>query len=291
MSWATSKPFEFPQTLLPARCSESLLHQCNFTRREVNVTSQVSCRMNSLNERPVEIFVRALTSSDDRKFPSVGLGHKIPGPVVPGVFASSRANGLLCPGVVAAHRGLRGYLDRLQYPLRLLRCESVASPAAQFAAPSIRHAPHASHSASATPVQPLPATRAHVQLLICLPQSTPEWSVPVSGGESHSQPLRDLCQCVPPPIPASVEIPPSSVQRLARLRSHSNPRAGCSPPASFPAQAHRVPGVRSTRLSLARLVAQPSNAARQQSVVSDFPACPPQLPQQSPCLESSAPPH
>src|SRR5882762_519940 len=277
MSWATSKPFEFPQTLLPARCSESLLHQCNFTRWEVNVTSEVSCRVYSLNERPVKIFVRALASSGDRKFPSVGLGHKIPEPVVPDVFASSRANGLLCPGVVAAHRGLRGYLDRPQYPPRLLRCEPVASPAAQFAAPSIRHAPHASHSASATPVQPLPATHVHVQLLICLPQSNPEWSVPVSAGESHSQPLRDLCRCVPPPIPASVEIHPSSVQRLARLRSHSNPRAGCFPPASFPAQAHRVPGVRLTRLSLARLVAQPSNVVRQQSVDSDFPAVAPRL--------------
>src|SRR5258708_1623064 len=153
MSWATSKPFEFPQTLLPARCSESLLNQCNFARWEVNVTSEVSCRMNSLNERPVKIFVRALTSSADRKFPSIGLGHKIPGPVVRDVFASSRANGLLCPGVVAAHRGLRGYLDRPRYPLRLLRCESVASPAAQFAAPSIRRAPHAPPTPSPTPAQ------------------------------------------------------------------------------------------------------------------------------------------
>src|SRR5260370_42674031 len=233
--------------------------------------------MNSLNERPVKIFVRVVISSGDRKFPSVGLGHKIPGPVVPDASASSRASGLLCPGAAAAHQGLRGYLDRPQYPLRLLRCEPVASPAAQFAAPSIRHAPHASRSASATQVQPLPAAHAHVRLLICLPQSNPEWSVPVSAGESHSQPLLDLCQCVPPPIPASVGIHPSSVQRLARLRSHSNPRAGCFPPASFPAQAHPVPGVRSTRLSLARLVAQPSNAARQQSTDSDFQPVAPRL--------------
>src|SRR5258708_8337299 len=43
-----------------------------------------------------------------------------------------------------SHRGLRGYSDRPQYPPRLLRCEPVASPAAQFGAPSIRRAPHAS---------------------------------------------------------------------------------------------------------------------------------------------------
>src|SRR5258708_12365310 len=110
MSWATSKPFEFPQTLLPARCSESLLNQCNFARWEVNVTSQVSCRMNSLNERPVKIFVRALTSSGDRKFPSIGLGHKIPGPVVPYVFASSPANELFSPCLVAPHRAPPAYL-------------------------------------------------------------------------------------------------------------------------------------------------------------------------------------
>src|ERR1700756_5063924 len=226
--------------------------------------------MNSLNERPVKIFVRVFTSSGDRKFPSVVLGHKIPRPVAPDVSESSRAGGLLCPGVAAAHQGLRGYLDRPQYPVRLLRCEPVASPAAQFAAPLIRHAPHASRSASATQVQPLPTTHAHALPSICPPQSNPKWSAPVSVGESHSQPLRDLCQCAPPPIPASVEIHPSGVQRPARLRSHSNLRAGCFPPASFPAQAHPVPGVRSTRLSLVRLVAQPSSAARQQSVDSDF---------------------
>src|ERR1700751_2208394 len=127
-----------------------------------------------------------LTSSVDRKFPSIAPDHKTPAPAGRDVSAFSLSNGLSFPGAAAAHQALPGHSDLPRLPSRLLRFELSANQAFQFAAPSIRRAPLAARSASAASAPPLRAGRAHARPSVCPLQSNPEWWVQVSAGESRS---------------------------------------------------------------------------------------------------------